>query len=140
MSRKEELFSQLDALGLPRGSYAIFAGGPMSVIGLKPFNDLDLIVTSEIFEAFLDKSGWTLETDHGEILQRENISMVRKWEMGGWDDEKLISDAQIIDGHPYVRLEEVLKWKKHRRLPKDLIDIELLENHLQQINSRQGEN
>jgi hypothetical protein len=42
----------------------------------------------------------------------------------------LIKDATVIDGVPYVQLEELLKWKKVAAREKDLKDIVLIEKFL----------
>ncbi len=54
----------------------------------------------------------------------------------GWDTPVLIENAEIIDGLAFVRLEEVLKWKKSRNKEKDQKDIELIENYLKQENDK----
>jgi len=54
-----------------------------------------------------------------------------RWRAG--DIKKLIAEAEIIDDLPFVKLEDVLKWKKLcNRGEKDKRDIELIENYLSQ--------
>jgi len=44
--------------------------------------------------------------------------------------EDTIAAADIIYGVPFAPLAEVLKWKKAFGQPKDLVDIELIYQHL----------
>lgn len=60
----------------------------------------------------------------------KNIEVWKDWQPGIWDFGQLIRNSEIIEGVPFVRLEEVLKWKKLRMSPKDTGDIELIENFL----------
>jgi len=127
------MFQQLDALNLPKGSYAIFGSGPMFAHGLKELHDLDLLVTPEVFAEFSHKPGWTFREECDDLIQCGDLEMVATWKPGVWDIAKLIAEAEEIDGYPYVRLEEVLKWKKIRNKEKDLRDIEILEKYFAEI-------
>jgi hypothetical protein len=42
----------------------------------------------------------------------------------------LINESEIIDDLPFVKLKEVLKWKKMRNKEKDKKDIELIKKFL----------
>lgn len=125
-----ELFERVKELGLPAGSYAIFGSGPMAVRSLRECRDIDLVVTDELFEEYKNVSGWELKDIEGmEMLVKDGIEMAADWRPGEWDVEQLIEDADIIEGLPFVRLAEVLKWKKLLKRGKDLKDIEILENY-----------
>ena len=53
-----------------------------------------------------------------------------KWGSGEWSVQELIRGAEIIDGLPFVRIEEVLKWKRLNGREKDLKDAELIGRYL----------
>jgi hypothetical protein len=65
-------------------------------------------------------------------LYKDNIEVGDVWDYGEYnpDPQLLINDADIIDGVPFVRLEEVLKWKKAYGREKDKMDIKLIEEYL----------
>lgn len=127
----QELFEKLKELNLPKGKFAIFGSGPMGIRGLREIRDLNLIVTQDIFDEFRNRKDWNLKTDVCEGLYKDNIEMCYEWGPGEWDIKKLIAEAEIIDDLPFVKLEEVLKWKKLcNRGEKDKRDIELIENYL----------
>ncbi len=128
-----ELFEKIKELGFPAGSYAIFGSGPMAVRGLRECGDIDLIVTDELFEEYKSTSGWELKDVGGrEMLVKDGIEMSSGWWPGEWDVEQLIENADIIENLPFVRLSEVLKWKKLAKRDKDMKDIEILEKYFKE--------
>ena len=48
----------------------------------------------------------------------------------GWDIDALIDNAEIIDGLPFARLEDVLAFKLSYGRPKDIAHARLTEAHL----------
>jgi hypothetical protein len=48
----------------------------------------------------------------------------------GWDPDSLIDRAELIDGLPFARLEDVLAFKLSYGRPKDLEHARLIEEHL----------
>ncbi len=126
------LFQKLKELNLPRGKFAVFGSGPMAVRGLRECRDLDIIVTEDVFDKYKEVSGWEMkELQSGEsYLENNNIEFYKDWSPGKWDVQKLINEAEIIDDLPFVKLEEILKWKNILRREKDLADIKLLEDYL----------
>ena len=54
----KKLTDEIRELSLPKGSFAIFGSGPMAIRGLKEPNDIDLIVTKDVYELLKNKHGW----------------------------------------------------------------------------------
>ncbi len=129
----KDLFEKFKELNLPIGEYAIFGSGPMAARGLKQSNDIDAIVTDRIFNEYKNKPEWKLKEigDWGvELISCGEIEMLNGWGPGKWDTQKIISEAEIINGLAFVKLGEVLKWKKMMVREKDKKDIELIEEYL----------
>lgn len=129
----KQLFRRVKELNLPSGKYTLFGSAPICVRGLKDCShDIDIIVTEDIWNIYLKKDGWKLKRmDHGsEYLWNNYIELWKDWRPGIWDIEKLIKEAEIIDGLPFVKLEYVIQWKKLLGREKDLHDIELIEKYL----------
>jgi hypothetical protein len=131
----EESLKKLKELNLPKGRFVIFGSGPMGIRGLKEPHDLDVIVTEDIFNDFKERSdfkGFKLgkKKSNNEYLEKDGIELYKNWHPGEWDINKLIQEAEIIDDLPFVRLEEVLKWKKLKGRDKDVKDIESIENFI----------
>jgi len=126
-----DYFQKLKALQLPAGKFALFGSAPMVVKGLRTARDIDIIVTKDLWQEYHDK-GWEEKTalSGSRYLTQDNIELWQDWKPGEWDIEKLIKEAEIIDGLPFVRLEEVAKWKKLFVRKKDFRDLEIINNYL----------
>ncbi len=129
----KELFNKFRELNLPIGEYAIFGSGPMGIRDLKKCNDLDVIVSPRIFDNYKQNPDWHFDATKGwgfGLVLQDEIEMLKEWGPGKWDVAELIKNAEIIDGLAFVKLEEVLKWKKVMDREKDKKDIEIIENYL----------
>lgn len=127
-SMTQEILEQVRGLHLPLGSYALFGSGPLGVRGLREMNDADIIVTREVFDTLRSSLDWTYEckANGSECLHRGDVEMFYGWAPGEWNVKKLITEAEIIEGLPFVKLEEVKHWKQMRNSKKDKMDLELI--------------
>lgn len=113
----------------------------MDVWGIRKVNDLDIIVTPELYN-HLKGEGWEEQQAHGFTMlvkDNANVSTVQDRPTDGSycpDRLQLIKDAVVINGVPFVRVEEVLACKKDYGRPKDLEDIKASEKY---INDHEGE-
>lgn len=130
----KELFQKVKNLNLPIGEYALFGSTPMGIRGLRDCYDVDIIVTEKLWNEYRNKPEWTLKKSeepdkYSDGLRNDNIELWKDW-WPEWDIKKLIQEAEIIDDLPFVKLEEVLKWKKYVAREKDLQDVKIIENFL----------
>ncbi len=130
---KEDIIKKVKELDLPKGSYVVFGSCPMALAGIRESNDIDLLVTKELFDTFA-KQGWTL-TDKGaddKPLAKDNFEAHYKWDFSSYKPtlEQLLINATVVGGTPFAALEEVRAWKTSSGRPKDLKDIELIDNYL----------
>lgn len=130
-----EILERVKSLQLPMGTYAVFGSGLLGVYSMRPTKDIDLVVIEELYNK-LKNEGWDeRESANGVVcLTLDEFEIFKNWEFDNYhpDVAQLIADADIIDNVPFVRLEEVLKWKKAYGREKDLIDIQLIEHYLAQ--------
>lgn len=118
------LFASLRALQFPIGHYAITGSGPLGIRNLRQMNDLDIIVSREL---------WTLLAYQHGVVEEQGIKSIKL--PGGvieaLPDDFLLPDriaqAEIIDGLPFETLENTLKLKEHLAREKDLDDIFFLQ-------------
>lgn len=116
---------ELKRLSLPKDDFAIFGSGPMAVRGIRENKDLDLVVTPTLWEDLKKK----LPVSDDSTIKIGNIEIFK--ELPIFDNtEELIDNADIIDGFKFVKLNEVIKFKKALGREKDLKDIKLIENFL----------
>ena len=125
------LFGKLRALELPHRDYAVFGSGPLAARGLiDEVCDLDVVAR---------RTAWTKARGLGPVqpapggdpvvmLEGRAIEIFGGWL--GWDIDAIIDGAQIIDGVPFARLEDVLAFKLHFGRPKDLVHARLISEHL----------
>ena len=113
------------------GKYVLFGSAPMGIRDLKKCNDIDILVTEDLFKKLQTDSKWKFKiaSKGSEALEIDNIEIFKDWPDVA-NPQKLIDSAEIIDDLPFVNLYEVLKWKKFRSKEKDLVDIKLIEDFL----------
>ncbi len=117
---------------LPEGEYIIAASGIMNALDIRESEDIDVVVTPNLYKKLLS-DGWR-EVDKGEY----KVVMNGPFEVGlCWDSvngipnlEDLLKDSVTIGGIKFVGLERVRAWKAKEKRPKDLKDIELIDNYL----------
>ena len=117
---------------LPIGKYALFGSAPLGIRGLRGCHDIDIIVTEDLWNEF-SKKNWDLKFSSfgNPFLCNGDIELGKDWwKPGLWDITKLIGEADIIDGLPFVKLERVLEWKRLMGREKDFKDIEIIEKFL----------
>jgi hypothetical protein len=136
-----KLIQELQTLSLPTEDFAIFGNAPMAANGLMDFSkvsDLDVIARGSAWEKAKSQSSIPpKETDlkFGDFLgffpndNEFDIQIYTGWPHGNWNIDELIDNADVIDGLRFVKLENVLKWKKTRNRPKDAEQIIILEEY-----------
>ena len=125
------LFEKLGTLLLPTSDYAVFGSGPLVAHGLlEEAQDVDVVARG---------AAWERATELGPVLVAALGDPVVRLESGaieifsgwlGWDIDAIIEGAELIDGLPFARLEDVLAFKRAYGRPKDLEHARLLEAYL----------
>lgn len=136
-SYKENIFfKRLLSLNLPPEDYAIFGSGPMAAYGLKDLTkDIDVIAKGKAWEK-AKEYGEPVATNlkFGDVVSLFDgtVEIFNGWPPAGtWDIEKLIDEAEVVDGIKFVRLETVAEWKGIRGRPGDEEDIKKIQEFLQ---------
>jgi len=130
-----DIVKEVKSLRLPAGSYAVVGSGPLAIRGIRPAHDIDLIVTQAVYDQ-LKELGWKEEnfpnTERPWVLFHKNFDVSTSWSVNDYKPsaQQLIKDADVIEGIAFVRLEDVLMWKKTCRRKKDLEDIKLIEKYI----------
>ncbi len=134
-----EIFSEIAKLNFPPDQYIVVGSGIMAVKGIREASDLDIIVTPELFEKCKAEGWevhpWTKEGIPGkEWLKKGEIELYVQLSLkaGGVPAKELLKDAEIINGVPFITLEQHMKFKAEFGRPQDLADIETIKNYLAQ--------
>ena len=136
-----DIISRVKALNLPIGKYCVFGSGLQEIHGLKKAKDVDLLVTEDLYNE-LKNQGWkrkwffwrTLWCKR--IVSGENEAFTNLF----WgltyrpDTHALIVRAEIHDGIPFLRLEDLLEFTKRLPRKKDKRHAEIIENYLKNKN------
>ncbi len=116
MNVNQELFKRVKELNLPIGKFALFGSAPLGIRNLKNCHDIDIIVTEELWDEYKNKAEWELKEMPNKFkdvyLCNGDIELWKNWRPENWDIRDLIRNAEIIESLPFVKLEEVIKWKK----------------------------
>jgi hypothetical protein len=124
-------FGKLRALNLPTADYAIFGSGPLAVRALiEDVHDLDVVARGTAWEQAKGLAEVRIAPEGDPVVWLEGgaIEVFGGWL--GWDIDMLIDNAEIIDGLPFARLEDVLAFKLSLRRPKDIAHARLIEGYL----------
>lgn len=131
------IFQKLKVLDLPANEYAIFGSGPMFAHGIRKmsdFHDLDIIAIGSAWKKVMNLESASVETSalgsNRIALYNDEIEIFDNWGPGKYDIKELIENAELIEGFPFVKLEEVLKWKTRMNRDKDHNHIKLIEDYL----------
>jgi len=123
-----EIFDDLRALDLPFGHFAIFGSGPLLVRGIiDEVGDLDVLCRGAAWDAA--RSACTCESiDHGVlVVSLGALTFGTTWGIGDFDPARLIDDAELIDGLPFVQIEHVVTYKRISGRRKDRQHLALLD-------------
>jgi hypothetical protein len=130
---KSEIISKVKTLNLPKGKYIVFGSSPMAIAGIRPAQDIDLLVNAELFTK-LKSAGWKIKNKgvDDNPLVRGDFEAHLHWNFSSYQPtlEQLLETAEIVNGIAFASIGEVKKWKSASGRPKDLVDIELIEKYL----------
>lgn len=115
------------SLGLPNNSYVVVGSGILGALGIRESSDIDMIVTGEVFD-LLEKKGWEHDRWPDQVVLKQGVFDVGM-DWYGDDATTLLARAQVIDGVPYLSLDEVYAWKSKLGREKDNRDLTLIHEY-----------
>jgi hypothetical protein len=133
------LFEEIRKLNFPSDQYIVVGSGILAAKCIRETNDLDIVVTPELFERCKSEGWevlpWTKESIPGKDWLKKNnvevyVQLSRK--TGGIPASELIKDAEIIEGIPFITLETLIDFKQEYGRPKDFEDIKIIERYLKE--------
>ncbi|MBP6974972.1 MAG: hypothetical protein KBB54_03470 [Candidatus Pacebacteria bacterium] len=127
------IIEKVKKLGLPLGQYVVISSGTLDALGIRPANDIDLTVLSELHEALRMSGEWKEENRYGKMfLIQEGIEINPdiSWDAYPTSTEEVIRTALVIDGVPFMNLDELRKFKTALGREKDFADIVLMDMYL----------
>lgn len=112
------MFKKLKELNLPLGEYVV-VGGAMEAHGIRKSNDLDILVTPKLYQKLLDEGYKQCRCEEclrtsRLILNKGLVDILPNFMLGNYigDTKSLINNADIINGYPFIKLKEFIKFKR----------------------------
>jgi len=121
-----KFLDEIKKLNLPKNKFVIFGSGPLVIRDLRKNKDIDIIVKEDLWKELIKK----YKVKDNKLIEIGNMEIFKDWKPWFNDANKLIDDADIIEGFRFVKLKYVLKWKKEFNREKDRRDVKLIENYL----------
>jgi len=122
---------RLMELGIPDGQYAVYGSGPLAIRGIRDARDLDVAVKDRFYEELVKKYP---EKERGKIeLGDGEIEIYPVWNSLMDNAEEVIDRAESIEGFRFIKLEDIIEWKRKMGREKDEQDIELIREYLENI-------
>lgn len=142
VQKNRHQFEAIKKLNLPLGHYAITGSGALGIRNLREIGDIDIIVSSELWDALtskygvIDENGVRRVVFPGSSIEAfgENSFYSEKDDKNAPTISDRIAQAEIIEGLPFESLEHVLYYKRKMGRSKDLNDILLIEKLLKEKN------
>lgn len=125
-----EIKNKLTSLGVSGTELIIVGSGILDLLGIRPNNDIDLLISKETFYKIAGHGHEILQRPDGsEKIEVDDIELMHDWY------GKKVSDAAIkttvIDGIKFMSIEEVHRWKALLDRSKDQADILLIDKYLE---------
>jgi hypothetical protein len=133
-----DVLTEVKKLNFPDGHFMVVGSGILSITGIRPAYDLDIVISKELFEK-CKKDGWEIKpwTRPGPILhewlKKDNIELMVEMNI----DEKvyrlndLTDEAMIVDGIHFLSLNQLIEFKEAYGRQKDFDDIMLIKKYLE---------
>ena len=127
------ILGRVKKLNFPTGEYVVIGGGILEALGIRNTHDVDIIVALKLFEKLRESKIYKEEIRWGKVfLIGDGVEIGAKldWENYSTTIEEAIKTATIINGVPFLNLQETIKFKQAMGREKDFKDIELIEKYL----------
>ncbi len=130
----KQLLKELDKLNLPKDKYAISSSGPMAIRKIREAKDIDIVVSDDLWQELSVKYE-VKHLDKGDVIDiNEHVQALSNFKpdlnLDIRSNNEQIQDAEEFDGYKFVRLEDVIRFKKVIGREKDFKDIDLINNYL----------
>ena len=138
------VIAEIKNLALPSGQHVVVGGGCLAVRGLRETRDLDIVVLPALFESLINQ-GWSLDSAyeqrwHRRRLKRGEIEIYPDMFLNATGSfmgvEKLIHDAEMIEGIPFLSLKTLRLFKSGTDREKDVQDVALIDAFLNRADAQ----
>lgn len=132
------IIQKIKELNFPSNQYLVVGSGILDILdilGIRSAVDIDISVTKDLHEELRKSGEWKEEEKYGKIFLKKGIFEINPelcWEKYKTTTEEAITSALIIEGIPFMNLNELIKFKHALGREKDIKDIELINIYLKE--------
>lgn len=134
--KHDNVTDRVDSLNLPSDDYVVVGGAVMEVLNLRESNDIDIVVSNNLYEAYSSKKDWheyPLITGKM-VLTKDGVNLMRSW-MGNTLGMIKRRDTFKKNGILFMSTKQLIEYKLRLGRRKDQSDVALLRSW-QSRNSR----
>lgn len=134
----KSIIKKIKDLNFPVGQYVVVGSGTLDALGIRKASDIDIAILPELHKRLCESSDWEKEEKYGKIfLKKEGIDIIPSldWSEYPTTTEEAIQSALMIEGIPFLNLQELKKFKNALGRDKDFEDIKLIDDYLLTINT-----
>lgn len=126
------IIEKIKNLNLPFGEYVVIGSGILEALNIRTAVDVDIAVLPELYKQLKETGEWKECEKHGKYyLEKESFEIATGVSWGNYKPavEEIIASAELIDGIPFMNLDELCKFKEALGREKDFEDIKLIKNY-----------
>lgn len=125
-----KVLDYLHQSGLPPEEYVVIGSGLLDAYGLRESSDVDIAVSPRLFDELRQQPGFVeKERDGAPYLERDPLEVWLGW-MKDISFNDLKKTAVVVEGVQFANPKIIIKRKQERGLPKDVADIQMLQEYL----------
>lgn len=128
------IFDVVQSLKFPLDGYIVVGSGSMAARGIREFKDIDIVAKKELWDR-LKTEGWEeCFFESRRYLRKGIVEVFFDFKCGTYQPETddLIAGAEMIQGVPFLKLDELVAFKRELGREKDIRDISLIEKYLEE--------
>lgn len=126
-------FKLLLSLGLNRADFAVAGSGPLFARGwISDAGDVDVVARGTAWSQVCELGpvgDAPFSTVQRVLLFDGRVEVLSGWFPELWDIDRLIDDADLIEGLRFVKLDTIAKTKQLLQRPQDEQHLQILKNH-----------
>lgn len=116
--------------GIDLNRAVVIGSGLLDQIGVREAADIDLVVTKDLFDELAVSERFEKAFEFGSYVLKDNATGLEVWtDWSGVGYEGLLADTVVLDEVQYVSIDYLKKWKREKGRPKDIKDIELINDY-----------
>jgi hypothetical protein len=129
-----DLISKINKLDLPEGHYMVTGSAILQLLGIRPAQDIDLLVSPQLFIELREKRGWHVHPKYATSLDNADNTGGAKQSLDFMKQNYTLKEALPLaywhKGIPFMSLKMLLDAKTQLERKKDLKDIQLIQEYL----------